>query len=395
MTPHRDPTKGRPSRTRRRLRTLVASLALSLPMMAACQSAPTAGFENVGFETVASGFERPLGVVPNGDLLYVLEQTGAIRIVDGGEVLPEPFLDLSDRVSTGGERGLLGLALGPLPVGPDGPEEAFVHYTDTAGDTVLARMPIRDGRAALDAATVMLRQEQPYGNHNGGQLAFGPDGMLYLGLGDGGSGGDPLRAGQDPDTLLGKLLRLDVSGAPYAIPEDNPFADGGGRPEIWALGLRNPWRFSFDTASGDLWIADVGQNTTEEVNLLPAGAEGGANFGWSVLEGDRCFRADDCDRSGTVPPIAVYDHDDGLGRSVTGGHVYRGAALPSLDGAYVFGDFVGGTVMLVRPPGDDERPVAPTLLARPGFPVASFGLDADRELLIVDYGGRLLRLVAE
>lgn len=382
-------------RSRRRLGALVASLVLSLSMMAAGQSAPTVELETVGFETVASGFERPLGVVPDGDVLYVLEQGGTIRIVRDGEVLPEPFLDLSDRVSTGGERGLLGLALGPVPVGPDGPDEAFVHYTDKAGDTVLARMPIRDGRAALDAATVMLRQEQPYGNHNGGQLAFGPDGMLYLGLGDGGSGGDPLRAGQDPDTFLGKLLRLDVSGDPYAIPEDNPFAGGGGRPEIWALGLRNPWRFSFDTATGDLWIADVGQNTTEEVNRLPAGAEGGANFGWSVLEGDRCFRQDECDRSGTVPPVAVYDHDEGLGRSVTGGHVYRGAALPSLDGAYVFGDFVGGTVMIVRQLGGAGQPVAPTLLARPGFPVASFGLDADGELLIVDYGGRLLRLVAE
>jgi len=389
MITHRESTPGGLARTRRRLGTIVASLALSLSMLAASQSAPT-----VGFETVASGFERPLGVVPNGDLLYVLEQTGAIRIVDGGEVLSEPFLDLSGRVSTGGERGLLGLALGPVPVGQGGPAEAFVHYTDTAGDTVLARMPIRDGRAVPDSATVMLRQEQPYGNHNGGQLAFGPDGMLYLGLGDGGSGGDPLRAGQDPDTFLGTLLRLDVSGDPYAIPAGNPFADGGGRPEIWALGLRNPWRFSFDPASGDLWIADVGQNMTEEVNRLPADAEGGANFGWSVLEGDRCFRQDGCDRAGTVPPVAVYDHDEGLGRSVTGGYVYRGTALPSLQGAYVFGDFVGGTVMFVRPLGGAGQPLTPTLLARPGFPVASFGLDADDELLVVDYDGRLLRMVA-
>lgn len=389
MTHHGTPRSIGIDGARRLLGALVAALALSLPTIAAGQSAPT-----VGFETVASGFERPLGVVRNGELLYVLEQTGAVRIVDDGEVRAEPFLDLSDRVSTGGERGLLGLALGPVPVGPDGPEEAFVHYTDTAGDTVLARMPIRDGRADPSAATVMLRQAQPYGNHNGGQLAFGPDGMLYLGLGDGGSGGDPLRAGQDPSTLLGSLLRLDVSADPYAIPAGNPFADGGGRPEIWALGLRNPWRFSFDDATGDLWIADVGQNAVEEVNRLPADAEGGANFGWSVLEGDRCFRQDDCDRSGTVPPVAVYDHDDGLGRSVTGGHVYRGAALPSLQGAYVFGDYVGGTVMLVRQLGGAGQPVAPTLLARPGFPVASFGLDADDELLVVDYGGRLLRMVA-
>lgn len=362
-----------------------------LALLVAVASACTAQtLPNVAYETVADGFVRPLGIVRDGvgDALYVLEQGGTVRVVQDGVVRPEPFLDLSGAVSTGGERGLLGLAFGPPGAGGV-PLEAFVHYTDASGDTVLARMPIQDGRAVQDQATVMLRQDQPYGNHNGGQLAFGPDGMLYLGLGDGGSAGDPLGAGRDPDTLLGKLLRLDVRERPYAIPADNPFADGGGRPEIWALGLRNPWRFSFDEASGDLWIADVGQNRTEEVNLLPAGSAGGADFGWSTLEGERCFREQDCDRSGTVPPLASYDHDDGLGRSVTGGHVYRGAALPALQGAYLFGDFVGGTLMLIR---EDQPEVR--LLDRPGVAISSFGLDADGELLIADYsGGRLLRLV--
>ncbi len=370
---------------RARIAAAAATLVLALATSCAAQTLP-----DVDFETVADGFVRPLGIATDGTgpVLYVLEQGGMVRVVDDGAVRPEPFLDLSDQVSTGGERGLLGLAFGPA--GADGaPDEAFVHYTDRAGDTVLARMPIEQGRAVPAAATVMLRQSQPYGNHNGGQLAFGPDGMLYLGLGDGGSGGDPLRAGQDPDTLLGKLLRLDVRETPYAVPADNPFADGGGRAEIWALGLRNPWRFSFDAATGDLWIADVGQNRSEEVNLLPAEAGAGADFGWSTLEGDRCFRQEDCDRSGTTPPLATYDHDDGYGRSITGGYLYRGAALPGVQGAYLFGDFVGGTVMMVREDDPQLR-----VLARTGASISSFGLDADGELLMLDYGaGRLLRMV--
>jgi glucose/arabinose dehydrogenase len=376
-----------------RLRTVRRSAALAaglLLLLAACASGQT--LPDVAFEPVATGFERPLGVVRDGvsERLYVLEKGGAIRIVEDGAVLAEPFLDIRDRVSTRSERGLLGLAFAPSTDGAP-PAEVFVHYSDTDGDTVLLRAPLADDRPDLDAATVMLRQEQPYANHNGGQLTFGLDGMLYLGLGDGGSGGDPLRAGQDTSTLLGKLLRLDVSGSPYAIPEDNPFAQGGGQPEIWALGLRNPWRFSFDAPTGDLWIADVGQNRTEEVNRLADNRPAGADFGWSTLEGDRCFRQENCDRSGTVPPLATYDHDEGLGRSVTGGYVYRGSRIPELRGAYVFGDFVGGTVMTVRPEDPEVR-----VLARPNVAIASFGVDADGELLVVDYGGgRLLRIVPD
>jgi glucose/arabinose dehydrogenase len=362
----------------------VAALLLLLAACAAGQPLP-----DVALEEVASGFERPLGVVTDGvsERLYVLEKGGAVRVVEDGQVRSAPFLDLRDRVSTRSERGLLGLAFAPVPAGGAGPTEVFVHYSDLDGDTVLLRAPLTDGRPDLAEATVMLRQEQPYPNHNGGELAFGPDGMLYLGLGDGGSGGDPLRAGQDTTTLLGKLLRLDVSASPYAIPDDNPFAQGGGEPEIWALGLRNPWRFSFDPPTGDLWIADVGQNRTEEVNRLAGNRPAGADFGWSTLEGDRCFRQEGCDRSGAVPPLATYDHDEGLGQSVTGGYVYRGEALPALQGAYVFGDFVGGTVMAVRAGDPQVR-----LLARPNVAIASFGVDPDGELLVVDFGGRLLRI---
>jgi glucose/arabinose dehydrogenase len=373
---------------RRPLGAARAALVLALWTLAAL----AAGQERIALEPVASGFERPLGVVAAGDALYVLEQTGRVRVVRDGRVEDQPFLDLRDRVSRGGERGLLGLAF--APAGDAVPSEVFVHLTDPSGDTLLLRMPVVEGRAVVEQAREMLRLEQPYGNHNGGQLAIGPDGMLYLGLGDGGSAGDPLRAGQDLTTWLGKILRLDPVGDPYAIPSDNPFAAGGGEPEIWVSGLRNPWRFSFDAATGDLWIADVGQNETEEIDRLAPDEAAGADLGWSTLEGDRCFRSADCDRSGTVAPVAVYRHADGLGRSVTGGYVYRGDGVPDLTGRYVFGDFVGGTILAIDADAGQDGPVAPTLLARAGFAISSFGVDGDGELLVLDYqGGRLLRIV--
>lgn len=375
------------------LRSGRRALHAALVLVLAALTTLALGQTEIALDPVARGFERPLGVVAAGDALYVLEQTGRVRVVRDGQVEATPFLDLRGQVSRGGERGLLGLAFGPD--GAEVPTEAFVHLTDPAGDTLLLRMPIEDGRAVPERAREMLRLEQPYGNHNGGQLAIGPDGMLYLGLGDGGSGGDPLRAGQDLSTWLGKILRLDPAGDPYAVPADNPYAAGGGEPEIWVSGLRNPWRFSFDAATGDLWIADVGQNDTEEIDRLAPGEAAGADLGWSTLEGDRCFRSADCDRSGTVPPVAVYRHADGLGRSVTGGYVYRGDAVPELTGRYVFGDFVGGTILAIDADAGRDGPVAPTLLARAGFAISSFGLDADGELLVLDYqGGRLLRIVA-
>ena len=365
-----------------------------LLLLAAVATSPSSAQSDppFGLALVADGFERPLGLVEQGGDLYVLEQTGTVRVVRDGRLDERAFLDLRDRVTTGGERGLLGLAFGPP--GSDGPSEAYVHFSGAGGDTVLMRMPIVDGTAVPEQGREMLRLDQPYGNHNGGQLVVGPDGMLYLGLGDGGSGGDPLRAGQDLGTWLGSILRLDPRGEPYAVPADNPYAAGGGAPEIWVSGLRNPWRFSFDPATGDLWIADVGQNDTEEIDRLAPEEAAGANLGWSILEGDRCFQSEGCDRTGTVLPVAVYRHADGLGRSVTGGYVYRGDRIPALVGRYVFGDFVGGTVMAIDADAGSDGPVAPTLLARLGFAVSSFGTDADGELLVLDYqGGRLFRLV--
>ncbi|MDZ7801507.1 MAG: PQQ-dependent sugar dehydrogenase [Trueperaceae bacterium] len=365
-----------------------AALLLAGLLLSACAAAQGDGVE---LEVVADGLASPVGVTtgPNGHALYVLEQGGTVRVVEDGTVRPEPFVDISKGdFRSGGEQGLLGLAFHP-----NHPSEVFVHYTDAAGGTVLSRMPVREGRAVPGEETRMLTVAQPYGNHNGGQLAVGPDGMLYMALGDGGSGGDPHGHGQNPNTLLGTLLRLDPGGDPVAIPPDNPFADGeDGAPEVWHYGLRNPWRFSFDPATGDLWIADVGQNRTEEVNRVAAGGEGGLNFGWNVMEGDRCYADDGCDPTGTVLPVVTYDHADGWGRSVTGGHMYRGSGVPSLRGAYVFGDYVGGTLLVARRTGDDTWQAE--LLLDAGFPVSSLGVDADGEVLITDHDGRLLRIVA-
>lgn len=377
----------------RSVTTLLVALPFVLAPLATGQGDPA--FE---LDVVATGFERPIGVVAAAGELFVVEQTGIVRVAHDGSAQNPPFLDLRERVTFGGERGLLGLAFRPAT--RDGAfsradlTEAYVHFSGAEGDTVVMRIPIRDGVPRVDEGDELLRLAQPYANHNGGALLIGPDGMLYLGLGDGGAAGDPLRAGQDTDSWLGSILRIDPRGDPYDVPSDNPFVSGGGAPEIWVTGLRNPWRFSFDPATGALWIADVGQNDTEEIDRLAAGEAAGANLGWSVLEGDRCFRTADCDRSGTVPPVAVYRHTDGLGRSVTGGHVYRGRRIPSLAGRYVFGDFVGGTLMAIDADAGADGQVAPTLLARLGFPISSFGVDAEGELLLLDYqAGRLLRLV--
>src|SRR5690606_13084652 len=293
---------------------------------------------------VARGFSNPVAIGFAGeDRLFVVEQRGTVRVVRDGEVLPEPFLDVTDRVRSGGERGLLGLAF-PPDFAATG--RFYAYYIDLNGDSVLSRF-LAEGDAADPASEqVLLTQVQPYSNHNGGQLAFGPDGYLYLGLGDGGSGGDPQGNGQPLDTLLGKVLRLDVSGDRAEAPADNPFVRReGARPEVWAYGLRNPWRFSFDRGTGDLYIADVGQNAFEEVNLLPAGS-GPLNFGWNAWEGSRRF-------SRTAPfsdvtfPIAEYTHDGGH-CSITGGYVYRGRDIPALDGVYLFADYCSGVLWGLR-----------------------------------------------
>ena len=346
-------------------------------------------------DRVADGFEQPVVITHAGDgseRLFVAEQRGVVFIIAGGSVLSEPFLDLRALIRSGGERGLLGLAFHP-DYRDNG--RLFVHYSDTAGDTVIAeyRVGNEPDRADPGSGQLLLTQEQPFGNHNGGQLAFGPDGYLYIALGDGGSGGDPLGAGQDLGTLLGKILRIDIDGdAPYTTPDDNPFVGREGvRPEIWAYGLRNPWRFSFDRDSGDMFIADVGQNRIEEVNRQAAASGGGENYGWRIMEGGRCFDPQTgCDTSGLVMPIVSYDHGSGWGRSITGGYLYRGTLLPDLAGSYLFGDYGSQLLLRARPSGNGWEA---SVYLRAGFAISTFGEDEAGELLVADHqGGVIYRL---
>lgn len=341
------------------------------------------------FTEVVSGLAQPVHVAaPPGDpRLFVVEQAGRIRIVRGGSVEATPFLDLSGDVGAGGERGLLSVAFHPS-YGTNG--RLYVNYTDTAGATVVERFTVGADPDVVDPASrsVVLTVPQPFANHNGGQLQFGPDGMLYVGMGDGGSAGDPGNRAQDLSTLLGKMLRLDVDGGtPYRVPPDNPFVGtAGARDEIWALGLRNPWRFSFDPPGGMLYIADVGQNSLEEVNAVPAG-EAGVNYGWRRVEGDACFESG-CSFAGTTLPVVVYDHGDGC--SVTGGRVYRGDAVPALRGHYFYADYCRGWVRSFRL--DGGTPHETTEWRSGGSSVSSFGVDGQGELLMVTLDGSLLRI---
>lgn len=345
----------------------------------------------VGLERVVTGLERPTLVTHPGDgsgRLFVLEQPGRVRVVEGGQLDPEPYLDLTDRIASGGERGLLGLA-----VAPDFPTsgELYVSYTDTAGDSVLERFTAhepRTDRPDPDAGTVLLTQAQPYSNHNGGHVTFGPDGDLYLGLGDGGAGGDPDGNAQDTSTWLGSMLRLDVSGAEATAPEDNPFVGQQGRDEIWVYGLRNPWRFSFDTATGDLWIGDVGQSQIEEVNHEPAGSAGGNNYGWNVFEGYLPYAPGVPDSVPTFPVMAY--QNDVASCAVTGGYVYHGDAIPDLEDSYIFGDLCSGTVYAGLGVGPAR---VMTELAQTDAVISSFGQDADGELYLVDYTGSVSKIV--
>ena len=341
----------------------------------------------LGVTRVAAGLESPVFVgAPGGDSrLFIVEQGGRIRVVRNGELLERPFLDITDRTRAGGERGLLSVAFHP-----DYASNGFlyVNYTDTNGDTNVERYTVSSDPDSADAATAhrVLFVEQPYANHNGGLVAFGPDGMLYVGMGDGGSAGDPLEAAQDLDSPLGKLLRIDVdAGDPYAVPADNPYADATGtRALVWALGLRNPWRFSWDEESGLLFVADVGQNRFEELNAQPADAPG-INYGWDDMEASDCFEPDDdCLVDGRVLPVHEYDHDDGC--SVTGGHVYRGSAIQEIRGHYFYADWCGGWIRSFRIDETGDAASHRTWDVGSVGRVTSFGVDAQGELYVVGEG---------
>jgi glucose/arabinose dehydrogenase len=373
-------------------------LPLALLALAACTGGtgtiqdPPDGDASVRLEEVASGLAAPVHLTaPAGDpRLFVVEQPGRIRVVEDGRLLPTPFLDLTDRVRSGGERGLLSVAFHP-DYARNG--RLFVYYTDLDGDTRVERYTVTDDPDRADPASAkpILSVEQPYANHNGGLVVFGPDGKLYVGLGDGGSGGDPQGNGQDLGTLLGKILRIDVdAGDPYAVPPDNPFVGrAGARPEIWAYGLRNPWRFAFDRSAGLLYIADVGQNEWEEIDVAPAD-RGGLNYGWNTMEGSHCFGSSSCAREGLTAPVVEYPHSEGC--SVTGGHVYRGRRAPSLAGRYVYGDYCQGWVRTLRrsASGDPERQ---TLALGDVGSILSFGEDSAGELYLLSSNGRVYRMV--
>ncbi len=341
---------------------------------------------------MAADFELPVFLTHAGsERLFVVEKRGSIQALSRDGKTKEVFLDISVRVgSTSNEQGLLGLAFHPQYA-----ENGwfFVDYTDLRGDTVVSRFQVPAGaeRADPDSEEVFLRIPQPAANHNGGMIAFGPDGALYIGTGDGGAANDRFRNGQNRNALLGKLLRIRVDGAPpYAIPPDNPFVgQPDTRPEIWALGLRNPWRFSFDRATGDLFIADVGQNEFEEIDWQPAGSLGGENYGWPIMEGLHCFQRADCDRAGLTLPIVEYDHT--VGCSVTGGYVYRGQRFPALRGVYFYADYCSGTVWALWRDARGQWQHRDTL--HTDLRISSFGEDVTGEIYLLDLsGGGVYRL---
>jgi glucose/arabinose dehydrogenase len=369
---------------------IVILLTSTAAVPASAQDIPPAPV--IGLEPVAMELRQPLGVVDAGDgsgRLFVVEKEGTIRIVQDGEVLEPPFLDITDRVGSGGyEQGLLGLAFAPNYTDSG---LFYVNYTDRGGNTMVSRFAVTDNANIADPESeeAILRQEQPYPNHNGGHIAFGPDGYLYIGLGDGGSGGDPQNHGQRLDTWLGAMLRIEVDpeyvpeGETYGILEDNPFIDeDDALPEIWAYGLRNPWRFSFDRETGDLWIADVGQNQIEEINLAPIDAAG-LNYGWNPTEGTECYLEEGCDTTGFTLPVMEYPHD--FGCSVTGGYVYRGEGMPDLQGQYLFADFCSG--LLWSGSSDDGETWTMSAPVGTGLGISTFGEDADGNLYVTDLGG--------
>jgi len=351
----------------------------------------------VVLEPAFTGFQAPVYLTHAGEesRLFVVEKAGRIRVIENGQISSTAFLDITHRVeSRGSEQGLLSVAF-PPDFAASG--VFYVNYTDRGGDTVVARYRLRKDdpdQANPDSEETILRIEQPASNHNGGQLQFGPNGYLYIGMGDGGEAGDPLGNAQNPQVLLGKMLRVEVPGSgSYRIPNDNPFVGRHDvRSEIWALGLRNPWRFSFDRVRGDLYIADVGQDRYEEVNCQLSGNTGGENYGWDLMEASHCFEPPTgCDPTELVLPVAEYDHTWGC--SITGGYVYRGARYPQIYGVYFFGDFCSGRIWGLWREASGAWKAA--LLLETEVNISSFGEDAAGEIYAIGYDdSTIYRIIA-
>jgi len=350
---------------------------------------PSLSAQEVSIELLAEGLNGPVDIQNAQDgsnRLFVVEQSGRIRIIRNGQVQNQPFLDIQNRVTSGSERGLLGVAFAP---GFNQSGRFYVNYTGAGGHTVVSMFTVTGDPDVADAGSeiILLTINQPFANHNGGQLQFGPNGGLFIGVGDGGSGGDPNNNGQSLNTRLGKLLRVDVESAPglLNIPGDNPFVDvEGARGEIWAYGLRNPWRFSFDRENGQVWIADVGQNSFEEVNRSSS-FSAGLNYGWRRMEGLQCFEPN-CNQSGLTLPVRAYSHSQGC--SVTGGYVYRGGQFDGLRGTYIYGDFCSGRIWGIDPQNQNR------LLLDSGLRITSFGEDEAGEMYVADGpAGRVYRIL--
>lgn len=339
--------------------------------------------QEIQLSQVVSGLPSPTDIENAGDgsgRLFIAQQNGIVRLWRNGALAAQPFLDIRSKTRAGGEQGFLGLA---FPPGFAQKQRFYVDYTDLNGDTVIAQYRVSANPDVADSAseTVLLHIQQPFANHNGGQVRFGPDGFLYIGMGDGGSGGDPFGNGQNLGTLLGKLLRIDVESQPGSVrvPPNNPFVNTpGARPEVWAFGLRNPWRFSFDRATGDLYIADVGQDKYEEIDFQPTGSTGGQNYGWNIMEGAHCYQAG-CSTQGLTLPVAEYSHSDGC--SVTGGFVYRGRVSPGFRGTYLYGDFCSGTIWGLQREGTAWTT---RVLLSSGLGITTFGEDEAGEIYVAD-----------
>ena len=380
---------------------------------------------NLSSVLIADGYKKPVFITSypnNAKLLYIVEQAGLIKIINDGKKLSRPFFDINKRVVNpnrpGDERGLLGFAFHPNHTNNG---KFYINYMDNDGNTIISEFSTNSElRANHKSERIILKLKQPYGNHNGGDIQFGPDGYLYISIGDGGKAGDPLNAGQDLSSLFGKIIRIDIEQKPYGIPKSNPFfGQKGKREEIWAWGLRNVWRFSFDKQTGDKYLADVGQNKWEEVNFEPASSKGGLNYGWRIMEANHCYDPkENCPTEGLIKPIIEYPNDanhpafafriieelsfsetDVEGCSVTGGYVYRGQKIKSMQGQYIFGDYCSGNIWTLRVVNGKainfKNRTEEINIGGGEFTtyISSFGQDSDGEIYIIDYNGGIYKLI--